>query len=61
MNFETELWKHGNEIFVGITIMLSNTTCRKFPLIDLDLCHAMYVQCQTISAKLSEDELAVPQ
>lgn len=49
------------EIFVGITIMLSNTTCRKFPLIDLDLCHAMYVQCQTISAKLSEDELAVPQ
>lgn len=54
MNFDTELWKHGNEICVGITIMLSNTTCRMFPLIDLDL-------CQTISAKLSEDELAVPQ
>lgn len=51
MNFDTELWKHGNEICVGITIMLSNTTCRMFPLIDLDLCQAMYVQCQTISAK----------
>lgn len=38
MNFDTELWKHGNEICVGITIMLSNTTCRMFPLIDLDLC-----------------------
>lgn len=61
MNFDTELWIHGNEICVGITIMLSNTTCRMFPLIDLDLCQAMYVQCQTISAKLSEDELAVPQ
>lgn len=61
MNFDTELLKHGNEICVGITIMLSNTTCRMFPLIDLDLCQAMYVQCQTTSAKLSEDELAVPQ
>lgn len=60
MNFDTELRKHGNEICVGITIMLSNTTCRMFPLIDLDLCQAIYVQCQTISAKLSEDELAVP-
>lgn len=61
MNYDTELWKHGNEICVGRTIMLSNTKCRMFPLIDLDLCQAMYVQCQTISAKLSEDELAVPQ
>lgn len=43
MNFDTELWKHGNEICVGITIMLSNTTCRMFPLIDLDLYMPSYV------------------